>query len=529
MKSVVEQVWDAGRKAPGHAVRWLVLLGMTVALGMLVLGAVMLYGARQDAWRQAQQASNNLALALERDISRNIAVYDLSLQGAVEALEQPGIELVSPEIRQAAVFDRAASAEYLGSLLVLDAAGNIVADSTSLVPHVLNLADRDYFRSHRDRADIGLFVSMPFRSRLRGGDASMAISRRISGPDGRFMGVVVGTLRLAYFHDMFGTLNLGGNGAVTLLRPDGRLVARTPYNEADLTLDLSRSEVVRRFLKEPAGQFTATSAIDGVDRLITYRHIGNLPLILSVAMSTGDIYAAWWQKAVFIGSIMAGLCAATIALSLLFRQEMMRRLSAEAALMAAAAQLSVVAATDGLTGLANRRAFEEGLQREWKRAIRGHTPVAVLMIDADHFKAYNDRYGHQGGDRLLEGIAAAIKACVRRPTDLAARYGGEEFIVLLPETDVAGALEIAERVRAGVSALDLTETGDIGGRITVSIGVAVAYSAVGHSEGALLKDADAALYDAKRAGRNRVKLAAGSEPPPPVVLPTLRSADSRAE
>jgi diguanylate cyclase (GGDEF)-like protein len=506
--------------AAPEIVRRLVLAGMTVALSMLVLGAIMLYGARQDAWRQAQLASNNLALALERDITRNIAVYDLSLQGAVDALEQPGIDQVSPAIRQSAVFDRAASAEYLGSLLVLDQTGAIIADSTSAAPHDLNFADRDYFKIHQQQPEAGLFVSRPFHSRLRGGDASMAISRRISGKDGSFRGVVVGTLRLAYFKELFGKLDLGAQGAVMLMQPNGHVIARMPAGTDDANLDLSKSQVVQQFKTSPSGEFTAISVVDGVSRLIIYRQIGTLPLLLSVATATDEIYASWWQKATFIGSILVVLCAATIALSLLFRQEMLRRVEAET-------RLSIMAATDGLTGLANRRAFELGLAQEWKRAVRGHTPVGLLMIDADYFKRINDRYGHPEGDRILQGIAAAIRTCVRRPADLAARFGGEEFVVLLPETDAAGALAIAERIRAAVAALDVAGSGPTGDQVTVNIGVAVAYSDAGQTDALLLKEADAALYAAKRHGRNRVVLAEASTPPL-VELPILRTTKSHA-
>ena len=208
--------------------RWLALLGLIVMLGTLALGAAVLLDARRDTWQQAEQASSNLVLALERDIARTIATYDLSLQGAADAARLPGIGEISPELRHSTLFDRAATAEYLGSLLVLDATGDIVADSTAVTPHQLNFADRDYFTVHRDRTDAGLYVSRPFRSRLRGGDASIAISRRLSNADGTFAGAVVGTLRLAYFEDLFARLNVGARGSIALLGADGYIIARFP-------------------------------------------------------------------------------------------------------------------------------------------------------------------------------------------------------------------------------------------------------------------------------------------------------------
>jgi hypothetical protein len=136
------------------------------------------------------------------------------LQGVISALQQPGIAPVRSKIWHMAAFDGTASANDLGSTLVLNGAGDVIANSTSVISHALNLADRDYFRIHQNKPDVGLFFSRPFRSRLRGGDASIAISRRISAPDGHFNGVVVAAVRLAYFQKLFKKLNLGYEGSV---------------------------------------------------------------------------------------------------------------------------------------------------------------------------------------------------------------------------------------------------------------------------------------------------------------------------
>lgn len=491
--------------------RWLTMLGLLVMLGTLALGATVLLDARRDAWRQAEQASSNLVLALERDIARTISAYDLSLQGAAEASRQPGINEISPELRHTALFDRAASADYLGSLLILDAAGDITADSTGIVPHRINLSDRDYFTVHRDRADAGLYVSQPFRSRLRGGDASIAISRRLSGPDGGFAGVVVGTLRLAYFHTLFARLDIGDGGSITVLNTVGRIIARRPSREDGLESDVSKSKTVQRFALARAGQFTAASAVDGVKRLFSYRGVGDLPLLVNVALSVDGIYRAWWRKAVMTGSMLLVLSGATLALCLLFRREMLRRLAAERSLLAAAGRLQVMASTDPLTGLANRRAFGEALGEAWKGATAAQTPLSLLMIDADCFKAFNDAYGHPAGDAVLQAVAECVRGRLHRPRDLGARVGGEEFAVLLPGLDAAGALAMAERMRGAVLALDIAHRGSPSGLVSVSIGVAVALPQPGEAAGLLVQEADAALYKAKRAGRNRVAAAgAGS-------------------
>lgn len=505
----------AWKVRPARSVRVLTILGLAVAIGMLGLGAGVLFDARQDAWKQAILSAENLTLALEREIARSVSVYDLSLQGAIDAWSTPGIDQVTPELRHSAIFDRAASAEYLGSLLVLDREGSIVADSTAVEPHRLNFADRDYFQVHRDHAVTGMFLSRPFRSRLRGGSPSISISRRLQDRDGQFDGIVVGTIKLAYFQDMLDRLGLASGSTALLERTDGRLVVRRPSSPTDLDRDLSNTPLMRRFALEPAGGYRTQSAIDGVDRWVTYRQVGTLPLVLAISTSMEAIYAPWWQKAISIGSILLVLSGTTVVLILLFRREILRRLQAEHALLEAASKLKIIAATDGLTGLANRRSFEAELQVEWKRAARAEMPLALLMLDADWFKAFNDRYGHVEGDQVLRQIATCIERTIRRPGDVGARYGGEEFVALLPETELPGALLIAQRICSGIAALGLRHEGSPSGHVSVSIGVAVARPWSGALATSLVRDADQALYIAKRDGRGRVAALDVSQGPLP--------------
>ncbi len=182
------------------------------------------------------------------------------------------------------------------------------------------------------------------------------------------------------------------------------------------------------------------------------------------------------------------------------------RKAAEAELLAAFEQMESMAQTDGLTGLANRRRFDEVLHREWRRAVREGSSLALLLVDADRFKLFNDRYGHAAGDDCLRQVAVAVANAARRPGDLAARYGGEEFAVLLPNTDLAGALEVAERLRQDVLAVGLEHLGnpplDV---VSVSLGAACVAPLPDDQADtdALLRATDSALYAAKASGRNR--------------------------
>ncbi|MGR9012478.1 MAG: diguanylate cyclase [Gammaproteobacteria bacterium] len=161
---------------------------------------------------------------------------------------------------------------------------------------------------------------------------------------------------------------------------------------------------------------------------------------------------------------------------------------------------------DGLTQIPNRRRFDETLLSEWKRATRDGTPLSLIMIDIDHFKQYNDHYGHGAGDVCLQKVAEELSKGVARPSDLVARYGGEEFVVILPETSQESALQIAERLRECIENMGLPHADSkVGPVVTISVGVA---SQIAISEKSLpqaLSDtADKALYMAKEAGRNRV-------------------------
>jgi diguanylate cyclase (GGDEF)-like protein len=165
--------------------------------------------------------------------------------------------------------------------------------------------------------------------------------------------------------------------------------------------------------------------------------------------------------------------------------------------------VETLAATDALTGLANRRRFEEVLNNEWRRGLRDRRPLALLMIDADRFKLYNDTYGHPRGDNCLKQIAEAAQDVVGRPGDLVARYGGEEFAVILPNTDSEGAMLVANEICRAMRMRQLPHSGGPSGIVTVSVGCSVIVPAFGRHAANLVELADAALYEAKHRGRNQ--------------------------
>ncbi len=189
---------------------------------------------------------------------------------------------------------------------------------------------------------------------------------------------------------------------------------------------------------------------------------------------------------------------------ILAMRDISRRKQIEDELEAANHQLRLLASQDGLTGLANRRSFNEVFDSEWRRAARERSPLGLIMLDIDRFKAYNDAYGHQAGDDCLCAVARAIEGSLQRPADFVARYGGEEFVIVLPNTDETGTVEVAERIRRSIIAAALEHRGNAGGIVTVSAGTWASGTAPPSNPRDALKSADQNLYAAKSAGRNCV-------------------------
>jgi len=482
----------------------LTALSLSVALGFSIICGAVLWQERRGAWEHAGQTTSNLVEAINADIARNIEQYVLSLQGVIYGLKLPEIDKVSPKIRAAVLFDTSAGARYLGAIRILNEAGNITemanvsGDRPSSASGLTNFFDRDFFQFHKNNPGDGMYISKPFIG--SSGEHVIGLSRRLSRPDGSFAGVVVGTLRVAYFRDLFAKVAPSPRSALTLFTTDGTVIMRLPLGKIDIGQQLVTAGSLKIFTQSRSGLFERVASLDGIERLYAYSQVGDLPLLMSVGLPLDEVYASWRSEALIASLLMFALCGATIFSATLLRRELRRRLAAEQ-------KLAGLATTDSLTGLSNRRHFDEVIAREWQRAMRERSSIALLMIDADCFKPYNDTHGHQVGDKLLEAIGICIVDKARRATDLAARYGGDEFALLLPGTPSQGALEIAERIRVSVPKLSLPgSNGMQAGAASVSIGIAAVVPVPGSDFHYLVNAADKALYEAKAKGRNRSEL-----------------------
>ncbi len=488
-----------GRRKDTASRRWrlsaklLIVSSFITVLGFTAICTSVMLDMRRSEEELARQTLENLASGIDTDISRNVELYDLSLRSVATNFVAPEISHVGKSVRQLILFDHAATAKHFGAIQVFDATGKLIADASSLDPVPEDRSGEEYFKVHRDHPDTGLFISRPM---LHRGAYSIVLSRRISADDGGFVGVVAGSIRFSYFHDLFSRLRLDPDDVITVLRRDGTVIMRTPFDLDIIGKFLGNMPGVKRALSEPSGSYTGLKTPEHAQRLYVWRD-GTKPLVVMVAKPWDNIYRLWRIEATRIGAIMAALAVFVLGVSLFLAREVTRRAEAED-------KLEELATTDALTGLRNRRKFDAAIESEWRRAARQKRPVAILMIDADHFKTFNDTYGHQAGDEVLVGIAICISDSVKRAGDCAARYGGEEFAVLLPELSPKEAYVVAETIRMKVE-----QWCGEAAITTVSIGVASAIPD-GNSEWTIIvQAADKALYAAKANGRNRTVLATG--------------------
>jgi diguanylate cyclase (GGDEF)-like protein len=469
----------------------LIASSIATVIGFSAICVNVMLDMRRGEAELARQSLENLASTIDADINRNIELYDLSLRAVAGNMVIPEIKDAPKTLRHLILFHHAAMAKHFGAIQAFDARGQLTNDASSLDPVPENRADDEFFRIHRDHPDFGLYISRPMLYR---GAYSVVLSRRVADADGRFLGVVAGSIRFSYFHDLFGNLKLDPDDMICVLRRDGTLIMRVPFDLDLIGINVGDKPVIGRVFAERSGSFEGAGAFDTVPRLMVWRDSTH-PLVVLVGKPWNGILKLWRIQAIRMGAIMLTLVAFTLAATLFLAYEIDRRAKAED-------KLEEMATTDGLTGLPNRRKFDATIDSEWRRAIRSRSPISVLMIDADHFKAYNDTFGHQAGDQVLIGIAICISDSVRRAGDCAARYGGEEFSVLLPGTAGADALKIAETIRNKVVGWSEAENAS-----TVSIGVASIVPSSGMDWTQLVHAADTALYAAKAAGRNRCMVA----------------------
>lgn len=475
-----------------HALNWRLLASIAAVAGILTVASTMLIEFRQHVGLRAEENARNVVRTVARDISRNVQIIDLSLLGLVEALGREDVAKADPRLRHLIFFNKSAS--HLGALVVFDADGILTIDGSSLQPRSIQpVVDRDYFKA-QVAADRGLFISRPYRSRLIGKDV-IGFSRRIGDGHGAFAGVALATIEVSYITDLVKTLDLGPGAVVNLIRDDGALLLRRA-DTPSRTEEVASPAALRQMQDRSAGSFVHRSVHDGNERLYVFSRLAGLPLTLVVGLATKDVYSDWNGKALGAAIVLGAIAVALVVLTWLLTAELRARTRTENLLVAANAELSRLAVTDPLTGLGNRRHFDE---RMGGPAPPG-TRRSLILLDVDHFKLFNDLYGHQAGDRTLRSVAEIIGS---QPCDLRAeafRVGGEEF-ALVVDGDLDRAASVAEATRMRVRDLAIAHGRSPVGVVTASLGIAEIGPG---APSEVFARADAALYRAKEGGRDRV-------------------------
>lgn len=453
----------------------------------------------------AKIAVHNIVRASEQQAQDTLRQAESILSNLAERVENDKLGVEQRARLSKVMADNVQATDGIQGLFIYDKNGDWVVNSFSSETVAKNNSDRSYFIYHKNHPGTDIRIGEVILSRTTG-DMIIPVSRRTQYPDGSFSGVVLATLPVAHFQSFFERLDVDKKGVLLLALNNGNLLARRPMIDALMTTNISKGELFSRYLiNSDDGTATLTSVVDGVERVYAYRRIQGLPLVAAAGLSLESVFSTWWTY-VYQASVMVLLITFVLAgLGFLFYRQIQRLLKAEEELRLAHHDLEHIAKTDSLTGLPNRRCFDATLAQEWSRACRTGNSVALILIDIDWFKQYNDHYGHVLGDECLRRIAKLIGKTINRPADLAARYGGEEFVILLPETEIAGAVKIAEEVRSAIEAAKIEHRGSVVGSVTISAGVTS-----NHQQGViaaidLLEKADSHLYLAKKLGRNRVE------------------------
>lgn len=470
--------------------------------------------------RETGIVTGNMARALAQHTEGAVESVDNILVGLVDMLEQNSWNTAHLAHLNHFMRQHVSERPLLHGLFVYDEKGRWIVNSQEVLLKNMNNADRDYFIFHRNHADRGPYIGPPIRSRSTG-EWIITVSRRLEHPDHSFAGVVLATINMGYFRSFYDSFDIGKAGAIVMTSTSGTMLVRRPFDEAIIGTDISKGPVFQHYLSHgPSGTVMLTAKVDNVERLYSYRSLDHYPILIAVALSKKEVLASWRNETLrftLASAVAIGLLALlgwhlTRQIGIRERAQSDLRTTRDD-LEKINSELAALALQDGLTGLANRRRFDAALDQEYARAMRNGTPLALIMLDVDFFKEYNDTYGHPQGDECLRNISRVLKAASTRPGDLVARYGGEEFAILLPGTDIAGATAVAERARQAIQAMNLAHSESQNGIVTISAGVtSIIPVRNSHSAPGLVRTADQALYKAKEHGRNRVYSADLAEP-----------------
>lgn len=505
----------------------------------LILSGLMVWGIEHivvaRSFLSFQENLNRNATRLADGKNKSVVLGSMIMMGSINPIvrdtAQGALKPSNPEVM--ALLTRLEEAYGLGNIRVINREGEVVAYYTKLSKSAAgkNRSSRPYFVAAM-KGEASMYAALGHTSGERGfyitapileKDATIDVSslelegKPTSGAAKLAAPSIVGAVVAKLGFEEVDRLLKQDTAALAVVSPEGVVFAsniaawqfQVLGHQKNIDLLKNEQRVNAAFEKNPP-------RLMNVDDLGWLLEKGHSLKMASATIDWKDPQGSWRLVGFadphkFFGNmarILVGvLCFAFILLCDDWWRARQRVAERTAELEEANLHLAALSHTDGLTGLSNRRHFDKVLTEEWLRAQRSEQPLALMLIDVDHFKKFNDHYGHQAGDKCLQSIASILQSSAQRAGDMAARYGGEEFCLLLADTNAEIGPQLAEAVRRSIELLHIPHELSPLGMVTVSIGVAVMFPDTGHDAESLLRFADKALYRAKHDGRNRVVLA----------------------
>lgn len=422
-----------------------------VGLAVLLLTYLHVEWDRREALRQHVADMENLSTALTRQAESTIRDAHTVLIGIQRKLQVSGYG--AENLREVLEVARAQSAILadVEGFTVLDADGRPLLTTVPNATTHYSARDRDYFAVHSSNLVTGLYIGAPIQSRMSG-DWVISLTLRLSDADGEFRGVVLATLLVQHFVDFYRSIDVGSQGVIGMVKRDGTLLVRSRESAQNAGLDMSRSPVLHAVNEDSVkrGNMVLTAMIDGVKRIYGFDTSDEYPILVAASLGEEQAMAAWQGRALRSWSLSGGVLVILLSMGWLIWRALGRQGRMEARLQSmhrdlalANHALQIIAGEDALTGLANRRRLDEALRAAFQFAAAQRQPLSFVLLDVDHFKRFNDQYGHPAGDEALKQVAEVLKRHARRSADTTARYGGEELAMVLPSAESTAAMTVA--------------------------------------------------------------------------------------
>jgi diguanylate cyclase (GGDEF)-like protein len=480
---------------------WTIAFAICLSASLVGMETWQIWHVREANLRSANIVTASLAESLSEQIETTLKTADTVVATLVQRAEVEGINPDTLQRLYGLMTSLASALPAIHEMGLTDKDGNAIVKS--LIPHPvgMNYRERDYFQYLRSHDTRDVFIGQPVKSKVDG-SVNITVSRRIRGKDGSFEGIVVASVSMDFFRKLFETVQFKSGGFISLVADNGTLLAHST--------DAAGDGELAALAAAPAGALEYLSPKDSRYRVGASSHLPNYPMTVMVSENSSAVLDEWHSQLRVHAAIVLSILVVIGVLG--YRVDQANRAT------------RLQAMRDGLTGLANRRCFNETIERELQRATRSGRPLSLIMVDIDHFKTFNDQYGHPAGDACLRAVSTAVQGVLRRPPDMAARYGGEEFAILLPETGIDGAIQIVGDMQAAVRALAIRHEADPLGVVTLSAGIACWSPGRTVTSAWLVEAADAALYEAKALGRNTFKV----HPSVEIVAPVRASSAKHA-